>query len=109
MATNTPTPNMQAITTAAQKAITASGLAVQLPRSLAANPTLQANLKKAAGNQAAHNLQHWQGIQQVLQANGGKATAQELLAGAVAGAPYNVGNAAKYLGYAVRNGWLVVV
>lgn len=76
---------------------------MQATASYTANPKKPARC--SAGSQG-NNL-HWAGIAQVLQANGGSATAAQLLQGSIAGNPSNVGNAAKFLGYAYRNGWLV--
>jgi hypothetical protein len=109
MSTTTKAPTQAQIVQAAQQAIAASGINCVLPRNVqGGNQLYTINPKKAANNQAVHNQQHWAGIQAMLAASGGSATANQLLMACVFGAPHNVGNASKYLGYAIaRNAWLV--
>ena len=98
-------PTMAQIANAAQTAAKASGLNPQVPASVNAQQLYTINAKKPArcGTGTQGNAAHWGGIVQVLQANGGKATAQQLLQGSIAGNPHNVGNAWPFLRYAINS------
>lgn len=107
MATNTNQPTMQAITAAATKALQGWQASTPVvPRSMPANSVYTFGKPANPGAGSQGNNLHWAGIAQVLQATGGNATAAQLLQGSIAGNPGNIGNAAPFLGYAYRRGWL---